>query len=94
MSRKIIGITVGTPMSPRTLKEKLNPVTSVNGVKADENGNVEVAGGSSWNDLTDKPEIATTEEIVEMLLENDVLVAIADDNGDIITDEDGNIITW
>lgn len=43
MNRKIIGITVGTPLSIRGIKEKLNPVTSVNGVEADKNGNVEVS---------------------------------------------------
>ena len=42
MNRKIIGVTVGTPLSPQKIKEKLNPVTSVNGKTADENGNVEI----------------------------------------------------
>lgn len=42
MSRKIIGITVGTPISPASLERKLNPVKSINGVGADENGNVEI----------------------------------------------------
>ena len=45
---KIVGITVGTPLSPDKLKEKIRPVTSVNGVKPDENGNVMVAGGGSF----------------------------------------------
>ena len=39
--RKIIGVTVGTPLSAKTIKEKLNPVLSVNGVRPDESGNVE-----------------------------------------------------
>lgn len=43
---KIIGVTVGTPISPQSIKEKINPVTSVNGIKADENGNVDIPGGS------------------------------------------------
>jgi hypothetical protein len=42
MSRKIVGVTVGTPISPEKLKEKLNPVTSVNGVVPDQYGNVEI----------------------------------------------------
>ena len=42
---KIIGVTVGTPLSVAKIKEKIKPVTSVNGVKADENGNVTVQGG-------------------------------------------------
>ena len=39
---KIIGVTVGTPISPSTIKEKIKPVTSINNVKADENGNVAI----------------------------------------------------
>lgn len=42
MSRKIVGITVGTPTSPEVLKKKLNPVLSVNNTKPDEDGNVEL----------------------------------------------------
>ena len=37
---KIIGITVGTPLSPKRIKEELKPVTSVNGNLPDESGNV------------------------------------------------------
>lgn len=40
---KIIGVTVGTPISPRKIEEKLKPVKTVNGVAPDENGNVAVA---------------------------------------------------
>ena len=36
---KVIGVTVGTPLSPQMIRKKLKPVTSVNGVEADENGN-------------------------------------------------------
>ena len=45
MSKKIYGVTVGTPMSPATIEEKLKPVKTVNGVAPDENGNVNVEGG-------------------------------------------------
>ena len=54
MNRKIIGITVGTPLNPQKTKEKLNPVTSVNGIEPDENGNVEVETA----DLTEQVERA------------------------------------
>ena len=40
---KIIGVTVGTTISPDKIKEKLKPVLSVNGVKPDEDGNVKIA---------------------------------------------------
>ncbi len=43
--KKIIGVTVGTPISPKKIKDEINPVTSVNGKTPDENGNVEVEGG-------------------------------------------------
>lgn len=39
---KIVGVTVGTPLSPQTLKEKLKPIISVNGIGPDESGNVNV----------------------------------------------------
>jgi hypothetical protein len=39
---KIIGIPLGTPLNPAKIKEKLNPITSINGIKADENGNAEI----------------------------------------------------
>ena len=45
MSR-VIGVTVGTPLSPKMIREKLKPVTSVNGAEADENGNVTIDGAS------------------------------------------------
>lgn len=38
----IIGVSVGTPMSPEKIKEDLKPVKTVNGKAPDENGNVEV----------------------------------------------------
>ena len=43
MNRKIIGVTVGTPIGPETMREKMKAVKTVNGVKPDENGNVNVA---------------------------------------------------
>lgn len=42
MSRKIIGVTVGTTINPQTLRDRLKPVTSINGVAPDESGNVEL----------------------------------------------------
>ena len=48
---KIIGVTVGTPLSADKIKEKIKPVTSVNGVKADASGNVEVKVTTSGGDM-------------------------------------------
>lgn len=44
MSRKIVGRTVGTPLSPKKVESELKPVKSVNGAKPDANGNVTVDG--------------------------------------------------
>ena len=42
MSKRIIGVTVGTPISPVGMERKIKPVKTVNGISADENGNVEI----------------------------------------------------
>lgn len=55
MSKKIIGVTVGTTISPKKIEKELNPVKTVNGQAPDENGNVAVVGNNgisathSWN---------------------------------------------
>ena len=46
MSRRIIGNTVGTTISPNAIDRKIKPVKSVNGVAPDDNGNVEIPAGS------------------------------------------------
>lgn len=45
MSRRIIGNTVGTTISPNAIDRKIKPVKSVNGVTPDDNGNVEIPAG-------------------------------------------------
>lgn len=55
-------------------------VKTVNGVKPDKNGNVEVDA------LPDEL------EQVEILIESDMLPAVHDVNGAILTDENGNVI--
>jgi hypothetical protein len=46
------------------------------------------AGGGSAED------IATDEEIMEMFIEQNILMAVTDSDGAILTDEQGNIILW
>ena len=46
MSKKIVGVTVGTTINPKMLEKKLKPVKTVNGVEPDENGNVQVGGSA------------------------------------------------
>ena len=65
MSRKIIGITVGTPLSIRTIKDKLNPITSINGIEADEHGNVEVNAG-----ITDADKAIIVEDVLANIPES------------------------
>ena len=45
MRRKIIGNTVGTPISPKKIEDDIKPVKTINGEAPDENGNVNVTGG-------------------------------------------------
>ena len=44
--RKIIGVTVGTPLSPTKIGAKLKPVKSINDIIPDENGNVALIASS------------------------------------------------
>lgn len=67
MKRKIVGVTVGTPMSPQMIREKLKPVTSVNGVEADNNGNVDVPK------FTDEDKKKIVDEVVESIESDDIL---------------------
>lgn len=43
---KIIGVTVGTTISPKRIEDKIKPVKTVNNQEPDENGNVEVIGNN------------------------------------------------
>lgn len=45
----IIGVTVGTTISPKKIEEKINPVKTVNGKAPDENGNVDVEANANGN---------------------------------------------
>ena len=42
MSKKIVGVTVGTPLGIHTIKDKLKAITSVNGITADKDGNLKL----------------------------------------------------
>ena len=72
MTRKIVGVTVGTPISPQSIKKILKPVTSVNGVKADENGNVTVSG-SSLNTIIEGETLVFTSGTIATI-ENETLI--------------------
>lgn len=51
MSRKIIGVTVGTPLSTAKIEEKLKPVKTINGEAPDENGNVKLPDYAEKSDV-------------------------------------------
>lgn len=57
MSKKIVGATVGTPLSPKKVEEMICPVKTVNGTAPDEKGNVEidVSGGAGVFVQQDEP---------------------------------------
>lgn len=83
---KIIGITVGTPMSLRTIKDKLQPVTSVNGINADEHGNVEidVSSGGTASSVPD-------DEMLELLAEMDIVQPLANENNNVYVDANDKV---
>lgn len=67
---KIIGATVGTPISPKRVEEKIKPVKTVNNTAPDEDGNVNVSTGitkesdptvPSWAKQTNKPTYSKSE---------------------------------
>jgi hypothetical protein len=42
----------------------------------------------------EKPEVATNEEIIEILIQEDMLPAVADNDGSVLADENENILLW
>ena len=44
--------------------------------------------------IKNKPDIATDDEMFEMLVEEDVLPVVTDSDGSILSDEDGNMLLW
>lgn len=61
MSKKIIGVTVGTPISPNRIAAKIKPVKTVNGEAPDENGNVEVIGNNGKDGADGKTPVKGTD---------------------------------
>ena len=49
---------------------------------------------SSISYIKNKPKIATDNEIIDMLVDEDMLFAIVDSDGSILVDENENILTW
>lgn len=57
---------------------------------------------SDWNEtdenslsfIKNKPEIATDEEIIEMLAQEDMLPVVADADGSLLSDENNNVLLW
>lgn len=49
---KIVGVTVGTTLSPQKIKEELKPVLSVGGIKPDESGNVNLPSYNGEYEVT------------------------------------------
>lgn len=44
--------------------------------------------------INDKTKVASDEEIIALFVQEDTLVAVADGDGAILTDENGNILLW
>ena len=44
--------------------------------------------------IQNKPEIATDDEVIDMLIQEDMLPVVTDSDGAILSDENNNILTW
>lgn len=71
---KIIGVTVGTNISPAKLKEELKPVLSVNGVKPDAKGNVKIASYNGEYHVTPSVEGDVTLSTAQTFVDADIKV--------------------
>jgi hypothetical protein len=84
MSKKIIGVTVGTPTSPKKIEEELKPVKTVNGVPPDENGNVEVSGSGGASGvyvLSDGESLDNVPESAVLVIDHDATLLDAEGVG-------------
>lgn len=61
MRRGIIGVTVGTPISPKAIERKIKPVKTVNGVEPDESGNVNVEGNAGADGFSPVAKVTQTD---------------------------------
>ena len=66
---------------------------------------LQILGGlpkPDWNEVDEtslsyiknKPEIATDEEIIDMMAQEDILPVVTDSDGSILTDENGDVLLW
>ena len=44
--------------------------------------------------IKNKPNITTDDEFIMMLMEEDMLPAVADADGSVLADENGNVLLW
>ena len=44
--------------------------------------------------IKNKPDITTDDEFIMMLMEEDMLPAVADADGSVLADEHGNVLLW
>ena len=73
-------------------------ISAIDETKADKSELVQ----SDWNQndetslayIKDKPKIATDDEIIDMLIEEDMMTAVTDSDGAVLTDENNNILLW
>ena len=70
-------------------KDQIDETLSIKGFSADA-----AAVGKELANKIDKTDIATDDEILELLAELDVLPAVTDTDGSILADENENVLLW
>ena len=76
----------------------INVINAIDETKADKSELVQ----SDWNQndpntldyIKNKPKIATDDEIIDMLIEEDMMTAVTDSDGAVLADENNNILLW
>lgn len=104
MSRKIIGITVGTTLPKPNFKQTdptkgdyIKNKPDFEGLKNDVEDIKVLVGDTPVTEQINSAiyeSIATDEEIIAMLAQEDVLPAVADIDGSILADENENVLIW
>lgn len=79
-------------------KTLMSVIEAIDETKANKNELVQ----SDWNEsdeaslayIKNKPKIATNDEIIELLIEEDMIAAVIDSDGAMLADENNNILLW
>ena len=77
-----------------TLVGDTSVATQINEALANSQADWDVSDETSYSYIKNKPEIATDDEIIDMIAQEDMLPVVADSDGSLLADENNNILLW